>query len=266
MSETPLLSERDKGVAILTLNRTRAKNALDPGLRDALIVQLTHAREDDSVRAVVLTGAGVDFCSGGDVRGMNQGAHSHQQLRARMQSYHPLLLALQQLDKPLIAAVDGVAFGAGFSLALWADIVLASDRARFSMVFQRIGLVPDLGALYMLPRVLGLQRARELTFSGRELGADEAQRIGLVLEVHPADALLPRALQMAASFTGASSLALSLSKRALQASLQSDLPTMLELEADAQALARGSEYHVEAVRRFAAKEAPQFQWQAASTD
>jgi enoyl-CoA hydratase/carnithine racemase len=266
VTESPLLVERHEGVAILTLNRPQAKNALEPGLRDALIAQLTQAREDDSVRAVVLTGAGGDFCSGGDVRGMNNGPQTHDQLRAGMASYHPMVLALQQLDKPLIAAVDGVAFAAGFSLMLWADVVLASDRARFAMVFQRMGLVPDLGAFYTLPRAIGLQRARELVFSGREIGAAEAQRIGLVLEVHRAEALLPRALQMAASFAGASPLALSLGKRALQVSLQSDLPTMLELEADAQAQARGSDYHREAVRRFVAKEPPQFRWHAASPD
>jgi enoyl-CoA hydratase/carnithine racemase len=157
-----------------------------------------------------------------------------------------------------------VAFGAGVSLALAADIVLVSERVRMALVFHRIGLVPDVGAWYTLPRIVGLQRAKELVYSAREFGAAEARQMGLALEVLTPAALLPRAVQIAASLATGSALAFSLSKQALNASLQSDLGTMLDLEAAGQALAGGSDFTREAVRRFAAREPAAFQWPAAS--
>lgn len=264
MSESnSLLVERDGGVATVTLNRPTAKNALDVALTDALTACLQQLQRDDSVRAVVLTGAGGDFCAGGDVKGMGQsGLRSPEQRRAAMGRYRDLTLALLGLDKPLVAALDGVAYGAGMSIALTADIVLVSSRVRLAMVFHRIGLVPDLGAWYTLPRVVGLQRAKELIFSAREIGADEAHRIGLALEVLAPEDLLPRARAIAQSFASASATAMSLSKKALQSSLQSELATMLDLEALSQPIAASSEFAAEAVRRFAAKEPAQFRWPA----
>lgn len=260
MDRDTLLIERQGGVALVTLNRPQAKNALDVATTDLLSAQLRALRADEAVRCVVLTGAGGDFCAGGDVKGMGAGARSAEQRRAGMARYRELALALAGLDKPLIAAIDGVAFGAGLSMALFADIVLASTRARMSMVFHRIGLVPDVGAWHTLPRVVGLQRAKELIYSAREFGAQEAQAMGLALEVLAPQDLLPRALEIARSFEGASATALSLSKQALAASLQSDLSTVLEMEATAQAVAGDTAYFREAVRRFAAKEPAQFRW------
>jgi len=265
MSYQTLLSATRGGIATVTLNRPAARNALDTTMTDELGALFTALRRDAEVRVVVLTGAAGDFCSGGDVQQMAQNRpRTHEQRRAGMLRYRELAQAILAFDRPLIAALDGVAYGAGFSLALMADIVLVSDRVRLAMVFQRIGLVPDLGALYTLPRVVGLQRAKELIFSAREIGAAEALRIGLALEALSAEALLPRALEIAASFVGTSAVAMSLSKQALQASLQSDLATMLELEASGQAIASGSEYTRESVRRFAAKEPPQFRWPVAA--
>jgi 2-(1,2-epoxy-1,2-dihydrophenyl)acetyl-CoA isomerase len=263
MSFETIQVEREGGVARITLNRPQARNALSPTMADELTVALQQCRRDAAVRAVLLSGAGEHFCAGGDVKGMGQAApRNTEQRRAAMQRYRELVLAMTALDKPVLAALDGVAYGAGFSLALLADIVLVSDRVRLAMVFHRIGLVPDLGAWYTLPRAVGLQRAKELVFSAREIGADEALRLGLALEVLPPDQLLPRAQALALSFCGASATALSLSKQALQASLQSELNTMLDLEAAGQAIAGGSEYAAESVRRFAAREPAQFQWPA----
>ncbi|WP_423454879.1 enoyl-CoA hydratase/isomerase family protein [Ottowia sp. VDI28] len=182
-----------------------------------------------------------------------------------MSRYHDLARAMAGLDKPVVAAIDGVAYGAGLSLALWADIVLVSERVRMAMVFHRIGLVPDVGAWYTLPRVVGLQRAKELIYSAREFGAQEALSMNLALEAHPPEALRARALEIAHSFEGASAVAMSLSKRALQASLQTDLEAMLDMEASAQAVAGSSSYTREAVRRFAAREPAQFRWPARSS-
>lgn len=256
-----VLLEREGGVAVLTLNRPEVKNALDPATVDALVAMLRILRDDDSVRSVLLSGAGNDFCAGGDVKAMGQGgSRSVEQRRAGMGRYRDLVTSLASLDKPVVAAIDGVAYGAGLSLALLADIVLVSDRARMAMVFHRIGLVPDIGAWYTLPRVVGLQRAKELIYSAREFGAAEALQMNLAMEVLPAAELRPRAFEIARSFEGASATAMSLSKQALQASLQSDLNAMLDLEASAQAIATSSEYARESVRRFGAREPAQFRW------
>jgi enoyl-CoA hydratase/carnithine racemase len=261
-----VLHERHGGVALLTLNRPQVKNALDAATTDALAALLRSLRDDDSARAVVLTGAGSDFCAGGDVKAMGQGGvRSPEQRRSGMSRYRDLVLAMAALDKPLIAAVDGVAYGAGMSLALWADMVLVSERVRMAMVFHRIGMVPDLGAWYALPRVVGLQRAKELIYSAREVNAAEARAMNLAMEVLRPEALLPRALEIAHSFEGSSATAMSLSKQALHASLQSDLNTMLDLESSGQAIAGGSEYARESVRRFAAREPAQFKWPAPSS-
>jgi 2-(1,2-epoxy-1,2-dihydrophenyl)acetyl-CoA isomerase len=258
-----VLLKREGGVAVVTLHRPQAKNAIDAPTTDALTAALRELRADAEVRAVVLTGAGGDFCAGGDVKGMGEGGpRTPEQRRAGMARYRELALALHGLDKPLVAAIDGVAFGAGLSMALYADLVLVSTRARMAMVFHRIGLVPDVGAWYTLPRALGLQRAKELIYSAREFGAEEAVRMGLALEAVEPDQLMPRALRLAESLAGASPTAFSLSKRALAATLQSDLETMLDMEASAQAIAGSSEYFREAIRRFAAKEPAQFRWPA----
>lgn len=262
-----ILHEREGGVAIVTLNRPQAKNALDPEATGALTNLLRALRDDDSVRSVLLCGAGGDFCAGGDLKALGQGAaRSIEQRRAGMTLYRDLALALSHLDKPVVAAIDGVAYGAGLSLALLCDIVLVSDRARMALVFHRVGLVPDVGAWYSLPRIVGLQRAKELVFSAREFGPQEAVQMNLALEVVPAPDLMARARAIAASFEGASALALSLSKQALQASLQSDLPAMLDLEASSQAMASCTDYTREAVRRFAAREPAQFRWPGLKKD
>ena len=261
MAGDSVLLERVDGVAVLTLNRPAAKNAIDIPTTDALVAALRALRADDDVRSVVLTGAGGDFCAGGDVKGMGDGAsRTVEQRRAGMARYADLARALMALDKPLIAAVDGVAFGAGLSMMLYADIVLLSKRARLAMVFHRIGLVPDVGAWYHLPRLVGMQRAKELIYSAREFGADEALRMNLALEVLAPETLMSRAMALARSLADSSPTAFSLSKRALAATLQSDLETMLDMEASSQAIASSSAYCREAIRRFAAKEPAQFRW------
>lgn len=249
------------GVATVTLHRPDVRNAINPQMGDELGALFAAMRLDPEVRAVVLTGAGGAFCSGGDLREMGRsGLRSAEQRREAVARYRPLVTGILGLDRPVIAAVDGVAYGAGFSIALLADIILVSDRARMSMVFHRIGLVPDCGAWYTLPRIVGVQRAKELIYSAREIGAAEARDLGIALEVLPAAALLPRALELARSFAGASPIAMSLSKQALQGA--PDLGAVLDLEASGLALAGASDYAQEAIRRFGAKEPPQFVWPA----
>ena len=251
----------EDGVATILLNRPQAKNALDAtmvGEFDQLLVRIAR---DETVRAVILTGAGGAFCAGGDVRGMNSSTdRTAEQWRAHMRRNHRIVKGLYALDRPVIAAVDGVAFGAGFSIALLADIVLASSRARFCMAFGRIGLVPDYGALYTLPRAVGLQRAKEIMYSAREIGATEAKELGIALEVLEPDALLPRARVLAQALASASPTALAMTKDALNASLGNSLDSVLELEAAGQGVAGSSAYAKDAFRRFAEKQPGRFQW------
>jgi len=196
------------------------------------------------------------------VRAMAQNPLSPAEGRARMHAVNRWIRELILLDRPLIAAVDGAAYGAGFSLALAADFVLATPRARFCMPFMKLGLVPDCGATYTLPRAVGARLARELMLSAREVQAPEALQLGICSELHEADRLLPRALEIAASFASASPLAVSLVKR--HTSDPGALDAVLEQEANAQALAFSTPGHREAVHRFLDKQPPAFQWPARS--
>ena len=251
--------EVSEGIGTLTLNRPAQKNALDAVMRNEIADVVSSVRKDRGIQALVITGAGGAFCSGGDLRTMDTGGNA-EVARARMADLHLWLEELLTLDRPVIAAVDGPAYGAGFGLALAADIVLATPRARFCLAFLRMGVIPDCGVFYTLPRIVGLQRAKELAFSTREIDAAEAKQMGIVMEIHPEDRLADRARAMARSFTQASPTALSLIKRGMNASLDSNLSTMLELEATGQGLARSTEYHREAVKRFIDKQPPLFQW------
>jgi 2-(1,2-epoxy-1,2-dihydrophenyl)acetyl-CoA isomerase len=258
-NNTLLVTQHD-GVVTLSFNRPEAKNALNTEMRTALHDAIVRIRADRSIRAVVLRGEGGDFCSGGDVRGMN--VTSAQAGRERIDDLHGWISMLIDLDRPVIAAVDGVCYGAGFSLALAADFVIASERARFCMPFMKVGLVPDCGAFYTLPRVVGLARAKDLVFTAREMRAPEAKEAGAVLEIVDTAQLHARAAQIAACLANASPVAFGLAKRALNQSLGSDLRAMLDIEAAAQGIAFTTEFHREAVRRFREKEAPLFQWPA----
>jgi 2-(1,2-epoxy-1,2-dihydrophenyl)acetyl-CoA isomerase len=252
-------------VATLTLNSPAKRNALEPAMRDELAGYIRTIRDDASIRAVVITGAGGHFCSGGDLRNIASANLDNAGWLRRMQSLHAWVHDLITLDRPVIAAVDGAAAGAGFSLAMAADFVLATPRAWFNMSFLKVGLVPDVGAFYTLPRIVGVQRAKEIMLSARDVGAQEALQLGLVMELHEPDQLLPRAQAMARSFVGASPAAVALIKRSLQDALGGGLSSLLMTEANAQSMAAGTDAHQEAVQRFLTKQAPLFAWPADKT-
>ena len=246
--------------AILTLDNPIARNALSTEMRLEIEDAMSRIQQDDQVRAVILTGAEGHFCAGGDIRNMSGRPSDAATWRQGMRRFQDNLLPLMTLDRPLIAAVDGVAYGAGFSLALLADFVLATPRARFCMSFLRIGLVPDCAALHTLPRIVGVQRAKELMLSAREVKAAEALQLGIVMELHPPEQLMPRALQLAASMAAASPVAVSLIKRTLAKVGGADLTGLLEAEATAQGVAGSTPEHRQAVERFLKKEPTLFQW------
>ncbi|AQV97077.1 enoyl-CoA hydratase [Cupriavidus necator] len=249
----------EDGVATLTLDSPARKNALSLPMRDEIGEVIRRVRADDSVRALILTATGTDFSSGGDISSMQVEINAEQG-RRRLRNVHGWLEDLIQLDVPVIAAVDGAAYGAGFSLALTADIILATPRARFGLPFLRMGLVPDCGVFYTLPRMIGLQRAKALMFSMRELNAQAAQDLGIVMEIVPADSLQERARALAHAFNEASPVAVGLTKQALNASLNQDLHTMLAMEADGQGIAFSTAYRREAADRFMAKEPLRYRW------
>ena len=248
-------------VATLTLDNPAKRNAFDPAMREEVAQAVAQVRKDRDIRALILTGAGGHFCAGGDLRNIASAGLDGAGWRNRMQNLHDWLQDLLTLDRPVIAAVDGAAAGAGFSLALTADFVLATPRARFCMSFMTVGLVPDCGAFYTLPRIVGVQRARELMLSARDVEGAEALQLGIAMELLAPDQLLQRAQALAASFVHASPAAVSLVKRSL-AGWGGELPALLEQEANAQALAMGTAEHRVAVKRFLDKQAPLFQWPA----
>jgi 2-(1,2-epoxy-1,2-dihydrophenyl)acetyl-CoA isomerase len=171
-----------------------------------------------------------------------------------------MVIGLSNLPVPMIAAVDGPAYGAGFSLALAADFVMASTRARFCNAFGRVGLVPDLGMFYFLPRIVGVPRAKELTYTARSITPEEAKDLGIVLSIHSPEALIAEAGKLAKRLTKASRVSIQISKEALNQSLSQDFETMMAIERAGQAQARMSDFHKEAVKRFLEKQPPLYDW------
>lgn len=261
MSASPVLTSVQDGIGTITLNRPEARNALNQAMRPALAAAIAQMRDDAQVHAVILTGAGGAFCSGGDISAMLDTTRTGLAFRKGMRELHQWFPELVNLEKPVIAAVDGPAFGAGLSLALAADFVLATRRAKFCAVFGRIGLIPDLGAMHLLPRIVGQQKAKELVFTARTVDAEEAKQLGMVFDIlDDASALTEAARALARRFGEASTAAIGMAKTIMNQSFESDARTIAELESYAQSVCRGSDYHQDAVRRFKDKQPLRFDW------
>lgn len=261
MHQDAVLTTVANGVGTITLNRPEARNALGLEMREGLAKAVVQMRDDANVHTVVITGTGGAFCSGGDISLMLNSQQSSVGYRARMQALHQWFSELVNMEKPVIAAVDGPAFGAGLSLALAADFVLATQRAKFCAVFGRIGLVPDLGAMHLLPRIVGQQKAKELVFTARTVSAQEAQQLGIVYDIaEDAAALQAKTQELAARFAGASTTAIGMAKHIMNQAFELNGHAMAELEAFAQATCRSSDYHQDAIRRFKDKQPLRFDW------
>jgi 2-(1,2-epoxy-1,2-dihydrophenyl)acetyl-CoA isomerase len=247
------LGRRD-AVLTLTLNRPDVLNAFDEAMHAGLRAALDEAR-DGSVRAVVITGAGRGFCVGQDVSTFTGGGDLGDLLR---RTYHPNILALRDLAKPVIAAVNGAAAGAGLSLAAACDARIASSAAVFVPAFVNIGLVPDSGATHFLTRILGPARALEWMLSGRRLTAADALAWGLVSEVVEPDGLEARAAELAAVLAALPTTAIGLHKRLFDAAPLHTLEEQLELEAHLQTTAAATADFAEGVAAFRERRAPQF--------
>ncbi len=249
--------EVDGPVATLTLDRPDSLNALTVPVKVALREALASLAADRSVRAVILTGAGRAFCAGQDLAEREQPDAAPLEVEVR-ERYNPIIRTLRSMDQPVIAAVNGVAAGAGASLAFACDIRLAADDARFVLAFGRIGLVPDSGATWFLPRLVGSAKAAELALIGDPVDAAEALRLGLVSRVVPGDRLMAEARALADRLAQGAPLALSLAKSALQRSLTIDLDEALEGEAKLQGIAGASADHAEGLAAFREKRPPRF--------
>ena len=255
-----VLAEREGGVLTLTLNRPERLNAITEDLLDELVAQLDGAAADDGVRAVVITGAGRAFCSGQDLKdaalrgGEGGGLDVRRELR---EHYHPVIQALRSLPKPVIAAVNGPAAGAGFSLTLACDLRIAAESATFVMAFVRIGLIPDAGSTYFLPRLVGPARAAELMMLGDPVSCERALEIGLVSRIVPDAELLPAARDLAGRLA-AGPRSLGLIKEALNASPANDLEAQLGVEERLQEAASHTQDFFEGVGAFLEKRQPSF--------
>jgi len=260
MTEVPLLVAVGNGVATLTLNRPDRLNALTPALHEALAAGLARASDDERVRAVLITGAGRGFCAGQDLADRKQapGEAPREVGHDLERYYNPLVRRLRSLEKPVIAAVNGVAAGAGMSLALACDIVIAAGSASFIQAFSRIGLVPDAGSSWLLPRLVGSARALGLMLTGEALPAERAAEWGLIWKTVPDAALMPEARGLAERLAQGPTRGLGLIKRALNRSLTNSLEAHLDLERELQREAGRTEDYREGVAAFLEKRPARF--------
>lgn len=248
---------RDGAVAILTLNRPATLNALDLAMRQELADRAHEVQGDGGVRAVVLTGAGRAFCSGGDISAMRERPDAVT-ARTWLRTAHSSTLALLAIEKPLLVAINGVAAGVGFALTLSGDVRLAAEDARMVVSFADVGLVPDGGGLWLLSRMVGLHRAKEMFLFADSLDARQAQRLGLVREIHPAERLLDETVALAHRLAAGPTMAFGLGKSLAHRAVAGDLETYLELEVAHQTLAMRSADHVEGVTAFLERRPPTF--------
>ena len=256
-----LLYDVRERIATLTLNRPDRLNALGDSLREDLHDAVLKAAADPEVGVLVVTGAGRGFCSGGDVKSMSEREQAGAGSPAN-ERFAPVrdrvILAMRDCPKPIIAAVNGAAAGAGMNLALACDLRVASATAKFSLAFSKRGLTPDWGGSYFLPRAVGMAKAAELLFTGDAIDAAEALRLGIVNAVHPAETLMAETYKLAAKIAAGPPVALALTKRALYRNQDVDVRVALEFETFIQGLARETEDYKEGVRAFVEKRAPVF--------
>ncbi|HEY1290438.1 MAG TPA: 2-(1,2-epoxy-1,2-dihydrophenyl)acetyl-CoA isomerase PaaG [Burkholderiales bacterium] len=257
----PILVSRDAGVLYATLNRPDKLNAFNPEMHQLLREALEEARDEPEVRAVVLTGAGRGFCAGQDLAARTRSADAAPiDLSVSLGSnYNPLVRRLRALPKPVVCAVNGVAAGAGANIALACDIVLAARSASFVQSFSKLGLVPDSGGTYFLPRLVGSARAMGLALLGERLSAEDAERWGLIWKAVDDDQLVAEATRIAQTLAAGPTKGYGLIKKAMQASAGNSLDSQLDLERDLQREAGFSEDYREGVAAFMQKRKPRYQ-------
>ncbi|MFH1031005.1 MAG: enoyl-CoA hydratase/isomerase family protein [Chloroflexota bacterium] len=254
-----IIYTKQEGVATMTLNRPEAMNAFGAKMRDSIAKVVKDASEDNEVRVLVITGTGRAFCTGADVKDMAEEVNTGRRGEEATRRFQfPLPLTLWKFSKPTIAAVNGVAVGGGLDLALACDVRIASDKARFAQVFIRRGLIPVTGGTYFLPRLVGLDRALLLTWTGDMVDAKEAERIGMVTLVVPHDELETATRELAEKLAKGPPLAIQRAKRAIYEGLATDLDSAVNLAYSLSLDLWESEDHKEGTRAFVEKREPKF--------
>lgn len=255
--DAPILFQTEDGVARITLNRPQVYNSFNRAMAFLLIERLDKCASDNSIRAVLLTGAGKAFCAGQDLQEVVDPA-GPSLANILKEHYNPVISRIRALEKPVVCAVNGVAAGAGANIALACDITLAAASASFIQAFSKIGLIPDSGGTFFLPRLIGFQKALALALLGDRVSASEAEAMGMIYKVLPEEALETEALRMAQMLAQMPTKGLGLTKRAFNASLGNDLSTQLQLEEVLQIAAGQTEDFQEGVQAFLEKRKPMF--------
>ncbi|WP_455661048.1 enoyl-CoA hydratase/isomerase family protein [Pradoshia sp.] len=256
MAYETITAETENGVCTVRLNRPEVRNALGLEARNELRDFFTKANEDDAIRSILLTGNGPAFSAGGDLSQME--GLDPVKGRKRLQSGHAMIQAMIQLEKPIIAAVNGPAAGAGVSVALASDIIIAARSSVFIQSFVHVGLIPDLGSIYFLPRLVGRHKAMELMMTGEKIPAAEAHRLGFVNKVVDDETLLDEALMLAQKLSDGPSHSIGLTKRLVNRSVLSDIDHTLEEEGLAQGICFQTDDFQEGRNAFFGKRKPNF--------
>lgn len=252
---------KSDGLVTITLNRPNVLNAVNEKMGQELQQALREAERDDDVRCLIITGSGRAFSAGEDIqdlRGQYERGENPKLGERLLQKYNPIIRRIRRMEKPVIAAVNGVAAGAGAGIAYSCDLRIASENAKFLQAFIRVGLAPDSGTSYFLPRLAGFSKALELSLTGDELTSKDAERYGLVYKVVPEEMLMSAAQDIATKLAQGPTKAIGLTKRALNKSISADLETVLEYESYLQEIAGATADHIEAVRAFFEKRKPVF--------
>lgn len=259
MSEPHVLYRIEGNIAILTINRPEVKNTLSPKMLTLWLQFVEEAKADHNVRVIIVTGKGDTFCSGGDIREMAEGRlRSWDMKKFLWEGAHRIVFALEDLDKPILAAINGAAMGAGLDMAMMCDLRVCSDRAKLSESYILLGLVPGDGGAYFLPRLIGIGKALELLFTGDVLSPQEALEIGLVNRVVPHDRLMEETMILAEKIGSKPPLATRMMKRAVYQAQTSTLRAHLDYISSQLALLSETQDHQEAARSFLEKRKPIF--------
>ena len=260
MPEQAVLLHQDSAIATITLNRPEKLNAIDDSMRHGLMAALDTVERDRDIRVALITGAGRGFCTGGDIDTMielKQGFHSAT-FRDYLEAGHAVVRRIRKIAKPIVAAVNGPAAGAGMNLALACDLRIASENATFTQAFSRLGLHPDWGGTFSLPRLVGIGKALEIFWLGDPVSAEEAQRIGLVNFVVPQESFAAESSKLAGRLAAAPPLPIALLKQSLYERAETELDRLMNNELQAQMKCFESKDFEEGLRAFAEKRAPDF--------